>query len=199
VSSSALRARPHPLARLAGRARAGFSLIEMLVVALIMSILLGLLIGTSDDLPTNTLQDGAAWLSQAINAVREEAILRGQEARVHAQGPNGDVYGRFIGTVADPASPVSLPDDAAWIVLPGGSVWGHGPASVGPLGDVIVRDIPSPLIRCDATGDCDLGGAEYVTYYMMDSSMNNVVRAVTLSRAGNTRVFRYNVSTGGWE
>lgn len=100
--------------------RAGFTLLELLVVIVVLSIAAGLIVvrGTPGD--SNYLESDARKLAQLIRIAQQESLLRSQEIRFVA-GDEGYQFEEFTGSrwVPVASEPLLRP-----------RLWDHGPLKV---------------------------------------------------------------------
>lgn len=95
-----------------GRAAAGFTLVEVMVVMVIVALMAGLLVVTVSDTPQRRLQREAGDLAALLNFASDEAVLRGVEL-----GLIIDDHGyRFV---------YFDPEKKKWLGLPDKALKGH--------------------------------------------------------------------------
>jgi hypothetical protein len=170
------------------------------VTLFIMIAVTAFVMRSGDPSPGQVVDDAAQHLAQSFQAARLEAMTTNGEAHLYVQPTGGsEGYGRLLG-IRLPVGGDTVGLTPTWYDMELGAVFGVGGVSTGPLGDPAAMAVPLPVIVCGADGTCNLGtGVDAVTYYISHWANPTTVRAVTITRTGEVRVFRYLPSLSTWQ
>lgn len=175
----------------------GFTVIELMMVVLVIGFLAGTALTIARRKPVAQLNDQVEAIARMIDEVKAEAISTASQANFFF-GTNGQ--GAYFASIrSEPNSIVSLPTSRIENVGPG-IIFGKGSAKHGPLGDPLAAAsaMPSSMVVCDAWNRCDLGGEVVVTYYFQSETDPKMVAALTISRNGMVRSWKFNPDNGSW-
>jgi hypothetical protein len=177
--------------------RGGWTLIELLIGLVLIGLVTGLVVRTRTPAPDAVIDDTAFALARGFEAARAEAVMHPGDGTLTIDGVADDTTARFLALRLESGAPV--PSTApTWTALDHGIMFGRGETVHGPLGDTGTA-IPRTAVRCDAAGHCDLGVDPVVTFYLTVAGHPDVVRAVTISAAGDTHIFRYHAGSHAWD
>jgi type II secretory pathway pseudopilin PulG len=183
-----------------GRAEAGFTLIELVVVLLVAMILGAALLrgpklGSPRDVHAAALMVRGEMLAAIARAEAEE----GEAVFYVDPAADGDSRGGFIalagppGTTRDTLSPAT-PSPRAGLLH--GAQWGWGSATTGPDGLAPAR-MPG-TIRCQAGRTCVLGGRDHVVLYVTHAMNPDAVDAIVLWADLTVQLLHFQPATGRW-
>ncbi len=175
--------------------RAGFTLIEVMVVAMIIVALTSVALASNRENPHRLVYHQA----QQIRAHATEAVsvseARGGDALLVA---DATASGSFLATADTTAMEEADVLDREWTRLTAGVQWGAGSATTGPLG-IETNGGPVPrLVRCSAGRGCNVGLAGSVTYYLTHARDASAVAAVVLTPDGIAHLYRYIGNGAAW-
>ena len=179
--------------------RAGFTLIEVMVVALIIVGLTSVALASNRENPHRLVYHEA----QQIRAHISEAILaaeaRGGDALLVA---DAEVVGNVRGSLLAATDTLGIREgDVAGrerTRLTAGVQWGAGAAMLGPLGDSAASGSVPRLVRCSAGRGCNVGTRGNVTYYLTHARDASAVAAVVLTTDGISHLYRYLPASTAW-
>jgi prepilin-type N-terminal cleavage/methylation domain-containing protein len=179
--------------------RAGFTLIEVMVVAMIVVALTSVALAANRESPHRLVYHQAQQLRAAMTQAVQEAEARGGDALLVASAAAvGDTGGLFL---AFPAAAGATEADTAgrtWAALRDGSQWGAGTAVLGPLGDAAGTGAVPRVVRCTAGRGCAVGVTGVLTYYVTHARDATAVAAVVLTPDGIAHLYRYVPAQAVW-
>lgn len=177
--------------------RAGFTMIEVMVVALVLVALTAVALAPNRENPHRLVYRQAQQLRARISEAVSRAEARGGDALLLADASlSGGARGSYL-TASDTAG-VSEAEVAGreWTPLAAGTQWGVGSAVTGPLGDS-VGGIPR-LVRCSAGRGCGVGANGALTYYVTHARDPSAVAALVLTPDGTAHLYRYLPAAAAW-
>lgn len=179
--------------------RAGFTIIETIVVLAVLAILFTLhLTRIPKPAPSDLVEAEVSRIRGTFQELRLEAMA-GEGVVVLGLRAPSETWERGASVIALEAGPMPVDSIPAslWASVAPGVRLGPGAASLGPLGEATT--VPADMaIWCNGTGGCDLGGGDVTTLYFNAELDSNVVVALTISRRGDTRIFRYDAAGAAW-
>ena len=179
--------------------RAGFTIIEVMVVALIIVGLTSVALAANRESPHRLVYHAAQQLrAQLVQAVLSADARGGDALLVADVAVSGDVRGAFL-AVSDSVG-IQEADvlDREWVRLAAGVQWGAGAAVLGPLGDSVAGGAVPRLVRCSAEKGCNVGTRGTLTYYLTHARDATAVSAVVLTPDGIALLYRYIPASGVW-
>ena len=179
--------------------RAGFTLIEVMVVAMIIVALTSVALASNRENPHRLVYHQAQQIrAHAIEAV-STSEARGGDALLVADATAGSgVGGSFLAT-ADTLG-MEEPDvlHREWTRLSAGVQWGAGAAAAGPLGSPTNGGPVPRLVRCSAGRGCNVGVVGSATYFLTHARDASAVAAVVLTPDGIAHLYRYIPNGAAW-
>jgi prepilin-type N-terminal cleavage/methylation domain-containing protein len=173
--------------------RAGFTLIEVMVVAMIIVALTSVALAANRENPHRLVYHQAQQIrAHAVEAV-STSEARGGDALLVADATAGP---SFLGTADTAGMEEEDVLDREWTRLSAGVQWGAGAAAVGPLGSPTSGGPVPRLVRCSAGRGCNVGGS--VTYYLTHARDASAVAAVVLTPDGIAHLYRYIPNGAAW-
>lgn len=179
--------------------RAGFTLIEVMVVALILVGLTSVALAANRENPHRLVYHQAQQLRAHITESLLAAEARGGDALLLADVEVAeDVRGSFV-AAADSAG-IGEADvmGRERTRLTAGVQWGAGAAAHGPLGDSTAGGGVPRLVRCSAGRGCGVGTRGAVTYYLTHARDASAVAAVVLTPDAVAQLYRYVPASAAW-
>jgi type II secretory pathway pseudopilin PulG len=177
--------------------RAGFTIIEAMVVALVLVALTSVALASNRENPHRLVYHQAQQLRARIAEAVSRAEASGGDALLLADASfTGDARGRFL--AASDTAGIAETEVASreWTPFTAGTQWGAGSAVTGPLGDA-TAGVPR-LVRCSAGRGCAMGARGALTYYLTHARDPSAVAAVVLTPDGTAHLYRYLPHTGVW-
>ena len=179
--------------------RAGFTIIEVMVVALIIVGLTSVALASNRESPHRLVYHAAQQLrAQASQAILEADAQSGDAFLLASAAVAGQVRGSFLATVDTQNAPESEVMGRVWTPLADGVQWGGGDAALGPLGDSVGGGNVPLSVRCPAGRGCLLGLRGTATYYLTHARDASAVSAVVLTPEGIVHLYRYLPAAAAW-
>lgn len=176
------------------RLRPAFTLLELLLVAIVVGIITTLALSYKRTAPVTLVENQARRFAQELRTARASAISRAGTAWIDIEPLAGlDGRGRYRTRVEVDEEEVEA---TPWIDLEKGVQLRPGAAITGPLGDVVSEFEDPIVIRCDATGLCAMDDAVTLTFYFSHVRAPEIVRAVSISEHGGIRSYQW--KNGRW-
>lgn len=176
--------------------RAGFSLLELLVVLVIIGLGLSLSIHLLVRPQGQYVADEVALIAEEMASAKAEAIRRGGQALFFFNSSEN----WYSVLVANHDELVTEPPAHLRIPLPKDIVFGTGAVKTGPLGDdVDLGAVPFSRVVCDAWGRCGLNEYPVVTYYFRAQDNGGAVAAITIGKNGTVRSWKYSPDNDSWQ
>lgn len=188
---------PAPAAPVLKR-RPAFSLVEVLLAAVLISIMLGWVGFKSRQLGRTEIADAAVTMALEFDRVIAEAVASGGQAVIWLNGPS-DQWAAWSTEAEDM---FHVPTAGLRTAVGDRMGFGYGEAAYGPYGDPTSDSpggIPLSLISCDAWGRCALDGERTVTIYLQHEDRADLVAAITVTISGAAEAWLYDASNGSWE
>jgi type II secretory pathway pseudopilin PulG len=183
-----------------GRAEAGFTLIEVVVVLLVAMILgAALLHGPKLGSPRDVHAAALMVRGEMLAAITRAEAQEGEAVFYVDPAVDGDSRGGFTalagppGTTRDTLSPAQ-PSPRAGLLH--GAQWGWGSATAGPDG-LPPAQMPG-TIRCRAGASCALGASDHVVLYVTHARNPDAVDAIVLWADMTVQVLHFQPATGRW-
>jgi prepilin-type N-terminal cleavage/methylation domain-containing protein len=175
--------------------RAGFTLVEVMVVAMIIVALTSVALASNRENPHRLVYHQAQQIRAHATEAVAAAEARGGDALLVADATAG---GSFL-AAADTAG-VEEADvlDREWTRLTAGVQWGAGDAAAGPLGSAANGGPVPRLVRCSAGRGCNVGVGGSLTYYLTHARDASAVAAVVLTPDGIAHLYRYIPNGAAW-
>lgn len=175
--------------------RAGFTLIEVIVVAMILVALTSVALAPNRENPHRLVYHQG----QQIRAYASEAVsvseARGGDALLLA---DATAAGAFLAAADTTGMAEEDVRDREWTRLTAGVQWGAGAATAGPLGGATGGGPVPRLVRCSAGRGCSVGVGGSVTYYLTHARDASAVAAVVLTPDGIAHLYRYVPDGAAW-
>lgn len=178
--------------------RAGFTLIEVLVVMVVVLVASTLwLRGPRQVSPRQVHGQAQRIRAVMLRALAEAEGVGGDAVFYVDPAVSGQHRGRFMALSGPPGTTRdTLPTDSGWVDLAEEVQWGWGSVTAGPDGAPPVR-MPG-TIRCTREAGCDLAGREHATLYLTHARDSLSVGAVVLARGGNVQLLHYRPGSRTW-
>lgn len=184
------------------RARAGYTILELLVVVAIVGITLGMVAPRMRLSGATAVQLAGTQMAQDIDVTRTRALSTRQLSRV-AFRESGKAYGGYLdhnddGVIGEIAIEWQELRGFGERPLPPGIVYGRGPAPAIP-DDASSGNITfaNARVEFDSRGLVVPQGTGGVVYLRSEAEDDAVV-AISVAPSGNTRMWTWK-SSGGWK
>lgn len=179
--------------------RAGFTMIEVLVVALIIVGLTSVALASNRENPHRLVYHQAQQVRAHLATAVADSEARGGDALLVADlASAGDMRGRFLAASDSVGMREADVLDREWAPFRAGVQWGAGDAVMGPLGDS-TRGGPVPrVVRCSAGRGCNVGLNGTLTYYFTHARDASAVAALVLTPDGIAHLYRYVPAGAAW-
>lgn len=182
--------------------RAGFTVIELFIVIIVMAIVATGINSLSNRSSATAAADQAARFMSAYQAVRSDAIAQGRYVLVSirtdtaADRAAGRSAQYTTALVTDPNASLAMFAQASWTPVNEDVILDPGSVSSNPLpGQAVGVGFSRSTFVCRTT--CDMGGSSAVTVYFRPFDDPLAVWAVVISQSGQARMFRYFPTTDG--
>lgn len=179
--------------------RAGFTLIEVMVVAMIIVALTSVALASNRENPHRLVYHQAQQIRAHVTQAVSMSEARGGDALLVADATAGSgVGGSFLATADTVGMREADVLDREWTRLTAGVQWGAGAATAGPVGSATNGGPVPRLVRCSAGRGCNVGVGGSVTYYLTHARDASAVAAVVLTPDGIAHLYRYVANAAAW-
>ncbi|HEX8209978.1 MAG TPA: prepilin-type N-terminal cleavage/methylation domain-containing protein [Longimicrobium sp.] len=179
--------------------RAGFTLIEVMMVAMIIVALTSVALASNRENPHRLVYHEAQQIRADVTEAVSTSEARGGDALLVA---NATVRSRVGGSFLATADTMGMREadvlDRERTSLNAGVQWGAGSAVAGPLGEATNGGPVPRLVRCSAGRGCNVGVGGSVTYYLTHARDASAVAAVVLTPDGIAHLYRYIPNGAAW-
>jgi len=179
--------------------RAGFTLIEVMVVAMIVVALTSVTLASNRENPHRLVYHEAQQIRADVTEAVSASEARGGDALLVAIAT---VRSRVGGSLVATADTVGIREADVMgrerTSLNAGVQWGAGSAIAGPLGDATNGGPVPRLVRCSAGRGCNVGVRGTATYYVTHARDASAVAAVVLTPDGVAHLYRYIPNVASW-
>lgn len=179
--------------------RAGFTLIEVMVVAMIIVALTSVTLASNRENPHRLVYREAQQIRADVTEAVAASEARGGDALLVAIAT---VRSRVGGSLLATADTVGVREadvmDRERTSLNAGVQWGAGSAVAGPLGDATNGGPVPRLVRCSAGRGCNVGMRGAAIYYVAHARDASAVAAVVLTPDGIAHLYRYIPNAASW-
>lgn len=188
----------HPSNRPADAPRRGYTIIELLVTLILVSLLGSWFLNATRPVPAHLAGNAARHFRAMLGTALSEADRDGEDVEIRVEAnAAGDRRGRFIALALPPGATVGDVPGAEWLDLVQGVMWHAGGAARDPAGAATDGTIPG-TVRCTPAA-CETGEKEYVVYYIGHVRAPRVAFAIVVTRDREIQLFRWDSRTNAWK